>query len=158
MIIKKTKLAFALTSALLFSLPISQAFAHEEHCEIKDSELGDIMKYMKSELRAYNKGFDSEDKEKMQQHVYELLKLSTKARELIPVVITKVDHDDPAKPQQVSAKQKVKYSLYQKEMQQLNDTFKALSATNDKVEIEVLLAKVKQQQKQGHNAFRQNCK
>ena len=30
--------------------------------------------------------------------------------------------------------------------------------TNDKVEIEALLAKVKQQQKQGHNAFRQNCK
>ena len=156
--IKRNKLALSLAATLFLSLPMSQAFAHEEHCEIKDTELGDMMKYMKSELRAYNKSFNSEDQAEMKEHANELLKLSAKAEQLIPVVIAKASHHDADSKGEVSVDQKVKYGLYQKEMQDLNATFKALSETNDKVEIEVLLAKVKKQQKQGHNAFRQNCK
>ena len=158
MTVKRNKLALSLAATLFLSLPMGQAFAHEEHCEIKDTELGDMMKYMKSELRAYNKSFNSEDQAEMKEHANELLKLSAKAEQLIPVVISKASHHDANSKGEVSADQKVKFALYQKEMQDLNATFKALSETNDKVEIEALLAKVKQQQKQGHNAFRQNCK
>ena len=158
MTIKKNKLVLSLAATLFLSLPMSQAFAHEDHCEIKDTELGDIMKYMKSELRAYNKGFNSEDQAEMKEHANELLKLSAKAEQLTPVVISNASHHDADNKGEVSADQKVKYSLYQKEMQDLHATFKALSETNDEAEIEILLAKVKKQQKQGHNAFRQNCK
>lgn len=158
MIIKKTKLAISLAATLLLSLSMSQAFADQAKCEVKDTELGDIMKYMKSELRAYNKGFDSEDKEEMLKHANELVMLSAKAEQLVPVVIAKESNDGTDKTAGVSAEQKVKYSLYQKEMKGLNASFQALSKTTDKAEIEVLLAKVKEQDKQGHHAFRQKCK
>ena len=90
--IKKTKLALTLTGALFLALPISQAFAHESHCEIKDTELGDLMKYMKSELRGYVKGFKSNDQEKMQKHLNELLILSEKAHQLMPVTVAQMSH------------------------------------------------------------------
>jgi len=158
MILKKTTLTLALMGTLFFALPMTHAFADEIKCEIKDTELSDIMKYMKSELRAYNKGFDSENKEEMLQHANELVMLSEKAGQLIPVVIAKESNDGTNKTEGVSAGQKVKYSLYQKEMKGLNASFQALSKTTDNAEVEVLLAKVKEQNKQGHHAFRQKCK
>lgn len=91
--IKKTKLAMALTGALFLSLPMSQAFAHEEHCEIKETQLGEIMKYMKSELRAYVKGFKKGDAKKMKKHLDELLKLNVMANKHTPAKISMMEHD-----------------------------------------------------------------
>jgi len=92
--IKKTKLAIALTGALFLTLPMSQAFAHEKHCEIKETQLGETMKHMKSELRAYVKGFKKDDTDKMQKHLNELLKLSEKANQYTPVKITQMNHEN----------------------------------------------------------------
>jgi len=156
MIIKKTKLAIALVSALVFSLPMSQAFAHEDHCDIEDTELGDTMKYMKSELRAYNKAFDSEDQEGMQEHINELLKLSERGSQFIPTLIAKDNHAE--KVEDLTAEQKTQFTEYQTAMQNINATFKAISETTDETEIQALLNKVKSQNKEGHKKFRLNCK
>lgn len=92
--VKKTKLALTLTGVLFLSLPISQVFAHEKHCEIKETQLGDTMKYMKSELRGYVKSFKSGDQQKMQQHLTELLTLSERASQYTPVKIEQLSHHD----------------------------------------------------------------
>ena len=88
---KKSTLAIALTGALLFTLSISQAVAHEKHCDIEETELGDIMKYMKSELRGYNKGFKADNANKMQKHLTELLLLSERAKQYMPVMVSKME-------------------------------------------------------------------
>lgn len=181
MTIKKTKLTFILAGTLLFSLPMSPAFAHAEHCEIKDTELGDTMKYMKSELRAYVKGFKADDAKKMQKHLNELLMLSDRASQYTPVMITKMQHVDSDKGEmkemehgkmdmsamsnmqgmsieqdnQKQHNQKKKYAI---EIKQLNSLFKALNATKDETEIKAILNKIQAQTKKGHKQFRQNCK
>ncbi|WP_193755497.1 copper resistance protein CopA [Psychromonas sp. psych-6C06] len=92
--VKRTKIALLLSSTLFLSLPMSSAFAHEAHCEIKETQLGETMKHLKSELRAYVKGFKKGDQEKMQQHLNELLLLSEKAIQFTPVKIAQMDHED----------------------------------------------------------------
>lgn len=92
--IKKTKLALALTGTLFLTLPMSQAFAHENHCEIKETQLGETMKHMKSELRAYVKGFKKGDADKMQRHLDQLLSLSEKANQYTPAKIAQMNHED----------------------------------------------------------------
>lgn len=91
--IKKNKMLFALSTALFLSMPLANVSAHEKHCEIEDTQLGDTMKYMKSELRAYVKGFKKDDAQKMQVHLNELLKLSGQAVEYTPVKIKNMAHD-----------------------------------------------------------------
>uniref|UniRef100_UPI0004917BD2 hypothetical protein n=1 Tax=Psychromonas hadalis TaxID=211669 RepID=UPI0004917BD2 len=91
--IKKTKLAITLTGVLFLSLPMSQAFAHQDHCEIKETQLGETMKYIKSELRAYVKGFKKGDRQKMQKHLDELLKLSVMANKHTPAKIMMMKPD-----------------------------------------------------------------
>lgn len=156
MTLKKTKLALALTATLVFSLPMSQAFAHEDHCDIEDTELGDTMKYMKSELRAYNKGFDSEDQAEMKEHAGELVKLSERAKLLIPTLISKDNHAE--KIEDLTAEQKEEFTKYQEEMSKLHVTLVALSSATDEAEIEALLTKIKEHTKTGHKQFRLNCK
>jgi hypothetical protein len=89
---KKTKLALALTGALFLTLPASQAFAHEKHCEIKETQLGETMKHIKSELRAYVKGFKKDDANKMQKHALELIKLTERAINETPMKIKMMGH------------------------------------------------------------------
>ncbi|WP_028863064.1 hypothetical protein [Psychromonas aquimarina] len=91
----KNRILPALSVVLFLSLPVS-AFAHEKHCEIKDTQLGDYMKYMKSELRGYVKGFKGQDQEKMQLHLNELLKLSELAVNETPVKIKMINDDKSA--------------------------------------------------------------
>jgi len=156
MTLKKNKLAFSLLTALFFSLPISQTFAHEHHCDIKETELGNTMKYIKSELRAYNKGFDAEDKAEMKEHAGELVKLTAKAETLIPASIAITNHAE--KVEDLTAEQKAKFVQYQEKMSELNATFIALSETTDETEIETLLGQVKEHTKTGHQQFRLDCK
>ncbi|MEJ6077571.1 hypothetical protein MT391_03340 [Vibrio sp. 1-Bac 57] len=175
-IIKKTKLTFVLAGALLLTLPMSQAFAHAEHCESKDTELGETMKYMKSELRAYVKGFKTDDAKKMQKHLNELLMLSDKASQYMPVMITKMQHADSDKSkmkemdhakmdmsvmsnmQGMNVEQHNQKQKYVTEIKQLNSLFNALNATKDETEIKAILNKIQTQTKKGHKQFRQNCK
>ncbi|WP_372880592.1 hypothetical protein [Psychromonas sp.] len=94
--IKKSKIVLALGGLIFLAAPLGSAFAHEQHCEIEDTQLGNTMKYIKSELRAYVKGFKNDDPQKMQQHLNELIKLSSIAAEQTPVKIKKMhDHDMP---------------------------------------------------------------
>lgn len=83
----KTKMVLTLSGLIFLAMPVSSAFAHEQHCEIKETQLGETMKYMKSELRAYVKGVKRDDAEKMRQHLNELLKLSSMAAEKTPIMI-----------------------------------------------------------------------
>lgn len=93
--IKKTKIAFALSGLIFLAMPLPSAFADEKHCDIKETQLGDTMKYMKSELRGYVKGFKGDDAEKMQLHLTELLKLSAMAEKHTPAKIKNMhEHED----------------------------------------------------------------
>ncbi|MCG6201692.1 copper resistance protein CopA [Psychromonas antarctica] len=91
--IKKSKIALLLGSLLLLSMPLSSAYAHEDHCEIEDTQLGNMMKSMKSELRGYVKSFKADDPQKMQQHINELLTLNVMAAKQTPVKIKHMDSD-----------------------------------------------------------------
>lgn len=156
MILKKTTLTLALTGTLFFALPMTHAFADEAKCEIKDTELGDTMKYMKSELRAYKKALNSEDQAGMQEHAGELVKLSDRGVEFIPVLISRENKAE--KVADLTTEQKAEFVKYQQAMKDLNSTFKTLSETTDKAEIEAILVKVEEQDKQGHKQFRLKCK
>ncbi|TEW54686.1 hypothetical protein E2R68_08280 [Psychromonas sp. RZ22] len=163
---KKSKLVLALSGALFMTLPMNQAFAHDDHCEIKDTKLGDTMKYMKSELRGYTKGFKSADQKKMQRHLNELLKLSEQAGRMMPVTIaqlgkgdlekidySKMDHDKS----EMTEQQREKQAQYVEGIERLHALFQALNESKDKAEIESILDKIKQQTKEGHKEFRQDC-
>ena len=153
----KNKLALTLLGALLFTQPTSLVFAHAEHCGIKETTLGDTMKYIKSELRAYNKGFKADDQAEMQAHINELIKLSEKSETLIPVVIDNMEQGHVEASSDLSEAQQKQYAQYQAQMRELNNTFKKIKVSSDANEINTLLETVKQQQKEGHKSFRQNC-
>jgi len=153
----KRNLAFTLLSALLFTQSTSLVFAHAEHCGIKETTLGGTMKHIKSELRAYNKGFKADDKAEMQEHINELIMLSGKAEALIPVVIEDMDGEHGQASSKLTEQQKQQYAQYQQQISEMKNTFKKIQASSDSAEISALLEKVNQQKKQGHKAFRQNC-
>lgn len=153
--IRKNKVALALSGLLFLSTPFSSAFAHEDHCEIKDTKLGDTMDYMKSELRAYTKSFKSDDTEDMKKHAGELLKLSAIAKDEVPVTIKYMTETPDAT--DMTAEQKTQYVEYQELMTELQGLFTVLDESSDKEEIEGTLSKIKDQTKKGHKAFRQKC-
>ncbi|MDN2663426.1 cytochrome b562 [Psychromonas sp. 14N.309.X.WAT.B.A12] len=154
----KSKLAFTLLGALFFTQPASLVFAHAEHCGIKETVLGDTMKYIKSELRAYNKGFKADNKAEMQDHINELIMLSGKAEALMPVVIENMDGEHGESSNELTELQKQQYKQYQQQISEMTHTFKKIKASSDPAEISSLLEIVNQQKKQGHKSFRQNCK
>jgi len=154
----KRNLAFTLLSALLFTQSTSLVFAHADHCGIKETTLGDTMKHIKSELRAYNKGFKADDKAEMQEHINELIMLSGKAKALLPVVIENINGEHSEVSSELTAQQKQQYGQYQQQITEMTNTFKKIQASSDSDEISSLLEIVNQQKKQGHKSFRQNCK
>lgn len=145
--IKKTNIILTFAVTLFLVLPMHQTFAHEAHCEIKDTQLGNIMKYMKSELRAYTKSVKSGDKIKMQKHLNELLMLSKQASEQMPVVINHTKH---------SVKE-VEEKEYLKLMKELHHTFEILNETENESDIKLILKDIKNQKNIGHKEFRQDC-
>ena len=94
MTIKKIQRALILTSTLFLSLTMSQAFAKDGHCDIKETQLAGTMKHIKSELRAYVNEFKKGDQQMMQKHLNELLKLSEEAYQYTPQKIAKMHHGD----------------------------------------------------------------
>jgi DNA-directed RNA polymerase subunit F len=102
---KRNKIALVLGAFVFLATPLASASGsgsgsdhdHDKHCEIEDTQLSDTMKYMKSELRAYVKGFKKDDSEKMQKHLNELLKLSTLAADQTPVKIKNMASMDHSK-------------------------------------------------------------
>jgi hypothetical protein len=85
--IKKSKIALTLSGLLFLSVPLSSAFAAENHCEMSAT-----MMSMKSELVGYVKGVKDDDTNKMHQHMNELLLLSEKSKSEIPANIKGMDH------------------------------------------------------------------
>ena len=94
MTIKKIQRALILTSTLFLSLTMSQAFAKDGHCDIKETQLAGTMKHIKSELRAYVNEFKKGDQQMMQKHLNELLKLSEEAYQYTPQKIAEMHHGD----------------------------------------------------------------
>ncbi|MFT7053224.1 MAG: hypothetical protein ACJAU1_000777 [Psychromonas sp.] len=88
--IKKRKIGLALGGVLFLSVPLSSAFADQKHNEIKQTQRGGPMQYIKSELRGYVQGVKSNDAQKMQQHLNELLTLTAMTAEQAPVEIKKM--------------------------------------------------------------------
>ena len=83
--IKKSKIGLALSGLLFLSAPLSSVFADQKHNEIKQTQMGGTMQYIKSELRGYVQGVRSDDAQKMQQHLNELLTLSAMTANQAPV-------------------------------------------------------------------------
>lgn len=177
--IKKTKIALALSGLMFLAAPLPSAFAHDKHCEIKDTPLGDTMKYMKSELRGYVKGVKGDDPQKMQQHLNGLLKLIAVAAEQTPVKIKNMqamDHGDMeskamehsdmkmdsaehdmSKMPGMSNEQHHLHMQYMQDITELQELFKALNTVQNKAEIKDILGKIKQHIKKNHQQFRQDC-
>ena len=137
------QLIFAASAGLMLLTSI-EAFAHAAHC--KDTELGELMKEMKQELKGYVKSFKQSDQTAMQQHLDELIRDSQEAKALIPLKYE--NHTSGS----------VDIQRYQKGMQELLDMLEQLNqAGTDKRRIKALLAEVKQHSKDGHEAFRKDC-
>ncbi|MGB5445488.1 MAG: hypothetical protein WBM99_08285 [Psychromonas sp.] len=73
---KKTKIALALGGLIFLAAPLSSVFADEKHNEMKEMQMDCSIKEIKNELRSYVEGVKSNDTQKMQQHLNELLTLS----------------------------------------------------------------------------------
>tara|TARA_R110001583_G_scaffold11285_2_gene51344 strand:- start:18372 stop:19097 length:726 start_codon:yes stop_codon:yes gene_type:complete len=86
--IKKSKIVLALSSLLLLSVPLSSAFADENHHGTKEMQQVDTMASIKTELRDYIKSVKADDSQMMQQHVTKLLELAEKANKEVPANIT----------------------------------------------------------------------
>ncbi len=84
---KKIAVALALTGALAaFSMP---AIAHSEHC--KNTELGGIMKELKSDLKTYVKAFKSNDQALMQLQLDKLITSTSKAKKEVLLKLQDMD-------------------------------------------------------------------
>ena len=86
------KLASIITASALALVSVT-ANAHSEHC--KDTELGSVMKDMKSELKAYVDAFKDDDQTAMQQHAAQLITNAKEARQLIPMKLQDSEHHMP---------------------------------------------------------------
>lgn len=183
--IKKNNRAISLSVLLFLSSPFSTVFAHSEHCEIKETELGETMKFMKSELRAYVKAFKSENMDNMQRHLDQLIQLIEKAEKLTPVSIMQLDHEqmdinmahktaemehskmdhgemsrpdhDMSKMAGMSNEQHHQHMKYIQGMTKLQGLFQQLDESKDREEVKKILGNIKQHSKQSHHSFRQNC-
>ncbi len=87
--LKKITLVLALTGAV--SLP---AMAHSEHC--KDTELGNIMKTMKTDLKLYVEAFKADDKGAMQAQAAKLLTSARQAKNEVPLKLQQDPHGNMA--------------------------------------------------------------
>lgn len=143
MIKQMRQLIFAASAGLML-LTSTETFAHAAHC--KDTELGELMKNMKQELKSYVQSFKQSDQAAMQQHLNELIKDSEAAKELIPMKYEKQSAGS------------VDIQRYQKGMDELLDLFQRLNQTaGDKAAIKPLLAEIKQHSKDSHEYFRKDC-
>jgi len=143
MIKRIRRLIFA-TSATLMLLTSTEVFAHAEHCE--DTELGDLMKSMKDDLKGYVKGFKQSDQKTMQKHLNELISDSKNARTLMPLKY------------ESQSETSVNIVRYQEGMDKLVELLYELKqAGDDNSAIKPLLAEVKKASKKGHDAFRKDC-
>ncbi|SEF41091.1 cytochrome b562 [Oceanospirillum linum] len=143
MIKEMRKLIFAASVSLML-LTSTETFAHAAHCE--DSELGDLMKSMKQELKDYVSSFKQSDQAAMQQHLNGLLNDSKQAKKLIPM---KYEGQSVAS---------VDIQRYQEGMDELLELLQQLQeAGGDASVIKPALAQIKQHSKDGHKAFRKDC-
>ena len=87
---KKIAVTLALAGALsVFSMPV---LAHSEHC--KNTELGGIMKELKSDLKTYVKAFKSNDQALMQLQLDKLIASTSKAKKEVPLKLQDMDMSD----------------------------------------------------------------
>ncbi|MDX1398757.1 MAG: cytochrome b562 [Oceanospirillum sp.] len=142
--IKQIKRLIFASSATLMLLTSTETFAHAAHCE--DSELGELMKSMKQELKDYVSSFKQSDQAAMQKHLDELIADSREAKKLIPL---KYEGQSSAS---------VNVQRYQKGMDQLLDLLHKLEqAGGDKAAIKPVLGEIKQHSKDSHESFRKDC-
>lgn len=183
--IKKTKIALALGGLLFLATPFASALAHEKHCDIEKTQLGGAMKEMKSQLKGYVSAFKADDTEKMQAHLNALLKLSADSAKQTPMKVQSMhtdnmdemdhsqmdmaamDHDkmDPSQMDMsamanmagMSSEQHALHMQYMQGINQLQDLFKSLAATQNKDQIKAILGEIKQHSRKSHQSFRQDC-
>ena len=142
--IKKIRQLIFATSATLMLLTSTEIFAHEEHCQ--DTELGDLMKSMKDDLKGYVKSFKQSDQKAIQKYLNELIADSKNARTLMPLKY------------ESQSETSIDIVRYQEGMDKLVALLHELKqAGDDKGAIKPLLAEVKQASKKGHDAFRKDC-
>lgn len=157
---KKTKIALALGGLIFLAAPLSSVFATEKHHEMQEMQMGDSMQYIKNELRGYVDGVKSNDTQKMQQHLNELLKLS----ELPAMDHSNMDHsemnmnsgehDMSAMPSMEGmSPAQHQHMMYMQGIAGLNDLFKQLAKTQDKTEIKLILGKIKEHIKNNRQLF-----
>lgn len=166
--IRKTLLA--LTGAGLL-LSASNVFAHSAHC--KDTELGELMKGIKEDLKTYVGAFKTSDTTIMQQAVAEMIAASEKAKNYTPLKL----QEEAEMPQMstqdhaqmggmngmpnmagMSHTTHMEHMRYLDGIAKLNQLFQDLKAAeNNKDEVKSLLGQIKQHSKSSHEAFRKDC-
>jgi hypothetical protein len=159
--IKKTKIALALGGLIFLAVPLSSVFADQKHNEMKEMQMDDSMPLIKNELRGYVEGVKNNDTQKMQQHLNELLTLSEMPamdHSAMDDSEMKMDHagmengtmsemDHGMSSMEGMSAAQHQHMIYMQEIAGLNDLFKQLNKTQDKAEIKLILAKIKDQLK-----------
>ncbi len=80
-------LPLLLPLSLAFAIPVQ---AHSEHCQ--DSQLGNLMKDMKQDLKGYVAAVKADDKTSMQQQIDKLLNLAEQAKQEVPMKLQQQGH------------------------------------------------------------------
>lgn len=142
--IKEIRHLLGAASTALMLMTSTEAFAHAAHC--KDTELGELMKGMKQDLKSYVQSFKQSDQTGMQRYLKELIKGSQEAKALIPV---KYENQ---------ASGSVDIQRYQQGMDKLLSLFRQLDqAGTDSAAVKPLLSEIKTHSKASHDAFRKDC-
>lgn len=138
---------------ILFSVLLTLSFlpsAFAVHPDCGKTELTDVMKEMKDALKGYKKALKQNDESAMKTHSQSLYDLSLKSKDYIPLRVS----DKKA----LSAEEKTKYAHYQKGMEKMAESVKALINATDNDARKKALAVIGKGNKKGHKAFKMKCK
>jgi hypothetical protein len=175
------KLASIVTASILTLVSVT-ANAHSEHC--KDTELGSVMKDMKSELKAYVDAFKDDDQTAMQQHAAQLISSAKEAKQLIPLKLqdsehhmaehedhmaemanvdhsgmshSSMDHSNMPDMEGMDHNTHMAHVSYMKGIDELLVLFGQLQQVDDKKLVKNTLIEVKKHSKRSHKEFRMSC-
>ena len=158
------KLASIITASALALVSVT-ANAHSEHC--KDTELGSVMKDMKSELKAYVDAFKDDDQTAMQQHAAQLITNAKEARQLIPMKLQDsehhmpgmegMDHSNMPDMEGMDHNTHMAHMSYTKGIDELLVLFGQLQQVDDKKLVKNTLIELKKHSKRSHKEFRMDC-
>lgn len=140
---------------LLLIFLVNPVMAHEAHC--RDSELGGLMKEMKSDLKKYVSSFRHKDINGMKMSLDDLILNTTKSKDKIPLKFSDREGHSILSNEDLNNEQEKLYFEYVEEVDKLLMLLNQLRNEKNDIEIKKLLVSIKEHTKNSHKEYREEC-